>query len=158
MSADQDQSTSIVNLFSYGSNSSVQLQQRAGAAACAVSGCLRDHTRIFAGHSQRWKGAVASVHAKLGAKTYGAVMKLTVAKLEALDGYEWGYTRKLLPVSTRTGQIVLCWVYLIDDTTFEDPPSQQYLQAIRKMLDEVRSIDVTPQRLVIRAIQNGKSV
>lgn len=155
MSADQDQSNSIVKLFSYGSNSSAQLQQRTGAAAHAVSGCLKDYTRIFAGNSQRWKGAVASVYAKLGAKTYGAVMELTVAQIEVLDGCEWGYTRTLLPVTVADGS-VLCWVYSIDDTTFEDPPSQQYLQAIRKMLDEVRSIGVAPQRLVIRTVQDGK--
>lgn len=140
-------------VFSYGSNSAVQLSERVGARCLdPVPAYIKNHSRIFAGHSKRWDdGAIASIHPLKEQNVYGALVELTEAQLLILDSWEGGYTRVrkqayLLPFGTgksKTSEApskhrrVNAFVYVKDDTTFHTMPSEKYMAAIRKNLTEV---------------------
>ena len=84
----------MVPVFSYGSNSTVQLRERVGRSGpfTMQPAVLPGHVRIFAGHSARWGGAVASVHPSGdGMVVEGLVVYLTQAELSILDTYEGKY-------------------------------------------------------------------
>ena len=129
-------------VFSYGSNSTAQLAQRLGRNGAFEfhPAMLPDHCRIFAGHSQRWGGAVASVHPCPGQQVHGLLVLMTAAEMGVLDTYEGSYTRmvKVFHYHDQAGQAKEAkgWVYVKDDTTWRGPPSQSYLLAIHKMLSE----------------------
>lgn len=152
-------------LFSYGSNHKEQLSQRVlrdggFTTADVAPGCLRGHARIFAGHSSRWEGAVASVHPAPGAKVFGSITQLSEEELEILDGYEGvgtpgGYERRILPVADQSagGVIRDCIVYVKSNTTYRGPPSVRYLEAIRRMLDETQRSH--RPRILVRCVVAG---
>lgn len=138
-------------VFSYGSNHKEQLAQRVlrerGFTANEVSpGCLENYTRIFAGYSTNWKGAVASVHPAPGQQVFGSIIELKRHEIKLLDDHEgvgclhpYGYERRILPVvdqSCNSGTVRDCYVYIKRNTAYDGPPSLSYLQAIRRMLDE----------------------
>ncbi|GAX77951.1 hypothetical protein CEUSTIGMA_g5393.t1 [Chlamydomonas eustigma] len=77
-----------------------QLRERLGRSSAFEfrPAYLQDHVRIFAGHSKRWDGAVASVHPLPGCSVEGMVVGLTADELEVLDTYEKAYTRVRRPV------------------------------------------------------------
>jgi gamma-glutamylcyclotransferase len=121
----------LVDLFAYGSNSTCQIQRRAGSddKLTYEPGILPDHARIFAGHSKRWGGAVASVHPCMGMGVGGIVVRLPAEALAALDEYEGGYTRRQRTVLTQGGP-VKAHMYVKDRSEYRSPPSDAYLQAV----------------------------
>ena len=159
-------------IFSYGSNSAKQMHERTGCTCSPIPAYLPEHVRIFAGYSARWDGAVASVHPHAGGRVYGCAFKLTARQLRALDAYEGGYARceremTLLrspdaddraSASTRDGQeyVRTCYVYIKANTTFseEEPPSLEYMRAIRRMLSERAAKAET--KVLIRAVVNNE--
>jgi gamma-glutamylcyclotransferase len=128
-------------LFSYGSNNRHQLTtriQRAGPIE-HLPAYLPNHARIFAGYSKRWGGGVASVISAEGLRVYGAVAKVTEEELDRMDAYESGYTRefKNVVIQGKPSQVASAVVYVKDDDTYQEPPSEAYLMAIHRTLSEV---------------------
>lgn len=133
-------------LFSYGSNSTLQLQARTGANnLVAQPAFLDNHIRIFSGYSSIRKGGVASVHPLPGHSVFGAVCQLTDSELSVLDSFEGtrsgAYRREVIAVHVRTPtgsyQPTDCFVYFKYDPLWATPPSLSYMNAMRIMLDEV---------------------
>ena len=94
-------------------------------------------TRFFCGHSATWGGGYASVQRCAGGITHGHVVELSDAEFVLMDGFERGYTRKKVTVTMqRSGRTAQAWVYISDDTAFQQPASQAYLTAIHVMLRE----------------------
>jgi hypothetical protein len=145
-------------LFSYGSNNVKQLTERVGQVTAVGPGYLPNHVRVFAGYSERWKGAVACVYKRKDCTVQGVIVQVRNAQLNLLDRYEYGYTRHQMGVyNTSTGTLVPCEVYVKNDTTWVAPPSPEYIAAIRTMLNEVPR--AARSKLVIRGIvPNHKAV
>lgn len=127
-------------LFSYGSNHVEQLGRRVGRASSAFvmsPAYLENYARIFAGNSRHWGGGVASVHPAKGKRVYGTVVEISTTELERLDAFEVGYTRQRMEVFCQDSQTVCkAYVYVRNDPLFIHPPSESYLQAIRKQLND----------------------
>jgi len=130
-------------MFSYGSNNIEQIIRRVKretteAPLKSEGGYLEDHVRIFAGWSSRWQGAIASVYPSQGRKVHGLLVKLTEKELQIMDTYEGGYRReKLLIKPYDKKRRIAAWVYIKETTDYIKPPSEEYLAAIRKQLDDV---------------------
>lgn len=127
-------------IFSYGSNSAEQLAERTGATNLIPYPAYIDNwVRIFAGSSNFRKGGVASIYPCKGSKVYGSVFELTEKQLNSLDKYEPGYKRivKNVHLKNNMTKCVRSFVYIREDYKWLVPPSLSYMQAIRKMLDDV---------------------
>jgi len=128
-------------IFSYGSNHSDQLKQRIerDIKLDFNSGFIKNYTRIFAGFSNRWKGGVASIYPDEGSKVFGSVFYLSLEEIEKLDKFEGGYTRIVLDVMEKINGVyetTKAFVYVKNDPYFNHLPSEDYCNAIYKMLTE----------------------
>ncbi len=87
-------------LFSYGSNSSLQVKERVNSEESIqfYPAYIKDYVRIFCGVSKRWNGGIASITPCEDSNVYGIVLKLTNAQLAKLDTYETGYTREKIKI------------------------------------------------------------
>ncbi|QIG60110.1 hypothetical protein [Dishui Lake large algae virus 1] len=122
--------------FSYGSNNLQQLAERVGRQTPFVHepGVLTNHTRIFAGHSNRWGGGVASFYPRKGINMEGVIVQMTEEELSILDTYEGGYTRmrKRIYPSSKPDSYIYAYIYCKKNQIFSTMPSNAYLEAIHK--------------------------
>lgn len=123
-------------LFSYGSNSYHQINERTGShIKKSKLGTLHGYVRVFAGKSARWdNGGIASIYPLKNGKVNGSVIKLTIEQLERLDQFEYGYERKMIDIEINN-ETVSCYAYFKHHLEFVSPPSLLYLNAIRANLD-----------------------
>ena len=171
-------------VFAYGSNGVEQVKARVGRA---VSPCLParllGYTRIFALHSSRWGGAIASIFPSPGTSVAGMLFQLTPGELKALDAFEGGYLREMLGVTVAElssspslspasaastaqpppppGSLVRAHAYLLDpcDTerlAFRAFPSVAYLVAIDKMLSDSGLPRPEGGALLVRGVVPGE--
>jgi hypothetical protein len=160
-------------LFSYGSNSSIQVKERvnsddfsSGNAATSKKveeaiefypAYIKDYVRIFCGVSKRWNGGIASITPCKDSNVYGIVLKLTNSQLAKLDTYEGGYTREKIKIVCQSimgkERVIEGYVYIKNESTFKYLPSQSYMESIRSMLDERRMSH--SQKITIRCIKDG---
>ena len=153
-------STNDIWLFSYGSNHQQQLQQRIKRKAPIEhhTACLTNHTRVFVGYSQRWKGGIASVVPKKGMNVYGTLSQLSQDELVRLDKYETGYDKIHCKVFDKAlNKEVDAVVYVCSTTIFQKPPSTRYIEAIHQMLSESHKSHKN-KKIMIRALESGKIV
>ncbi len=133
----------MIPLFSYGSNHSKQLEKRTGAKhLVGFPGTLKNHERIFAGYSNRWKGGVASVVPKRQSVVHGTVYFSTKDQLDRLDVFEEGYTRECKDIHVELSNLkrkIKCVMYVKVDVSDRRAPSANYLKAIEKTIQESRS-------------------
>jgi hypothetical protein len=150
----EKESRDIHFLFSYGSNSSIQVKERINSEINIdyYPAYIKNYVRIFAGVSKRWNGGIASIVPSEDNNVYGIVLKLTNAQLVKLDAFEGGYTREKINIYLQSimgkERIVEGFVYVKNDNKFSHLPSQAYMEAIRHMLDERRISH--SQKIVIR--------
>lgn len=150
-------------VFMYGSNSSKQVCERCGIhdPIAPISAYIEDHARIFAGWSTRWKGSIASVFPKKGAKVFGSVFKLTMEQILQLDEYEGGYIRERKTVMVmddgRTYKPIKCYIYIKTNFEYSGPPSHHYLNAIKEMLHETSDRKHTSNIVVRGMVKNKKN-
>jgi len=129
-------------VFSYGSNSINQLRARVDNLTLqSYPGYINDYKRIFCNYSKKWDGGIATVVPKKNNKTYGIIVYLTQSELEKLDSYEINYKKELLECivmgeKKEKEEKIICIVYISNNNTWVQPPSQQYLTAIKVMLEE----------------------
>jgi hypothetical protein len=131
----------MVLVFSYGSNSTAQLQARVeNKTLKAIPARAPGWQRIFCRKTERWGGAAASMAPNKNAVTHGAVVDLTDRELSLLDKYEKGYSKNDIEVELFSdGQWTnkaTAIVYISDNSAWLHPPSEQYLTAIHVMLRE----------------------
>lgn len=147
-----------IYLFSYGSNSIAQLKERIKKEEINYyPAYLNNHIRIFAGCSSKWNsGGVASVYPCKGEKIYGIACELNEEEMQKLDTFENGYTRTKTVICLENDREVYAYIYVKKNNTFSYFPSETYLEAISKMLDD-RS-GYKDHCLRIRGLVNGKII
>jgi len=135
--------SSLISIFSYGSNSINQLRGRVDNYSLqSRPAFLEGYKRIFCKYSERWNGGVASITPKRYIRTYGIVVDLTLEELSKLDKYEIGYSKinvECTIIRDNDNNFLkkkYCITYLANDHEWIDYPSQEYLIAIKVMLAE----------------------
>ncbi len=122
--------------FAYGSNLSLrQMKQRCPQARRLFSARLPNWTLIFTGGSRSRGGGTATIRLQKGEQVLGGVYEIDAACLRALDryeGYPAEYDRMNVIVFNDLGEAVEAVTYYKKDRDPENPPSQQYLAAIRE--------------------------
>lgn len=129
-------------VFSYGSNNKKQLEKRLNKKIKQnpTPAYIENYTRIFCYYSSKWKGSVASIHYEKNAITFGSMINLTERELKILDTYETNYKRKILNVYDNNFNPYKAFVYICNDTNFVSYPSNEYLNAIYKNINETWKI------------------
>ena len=144
----------IFPVFSYGSNSIFQLRGRVNNNnLLSYPGYINGYKRIFCCYSKRWKGAIASIVPQKYIKTYGIIVYLSKEELEILDGYEQNYSKIEIECNILdnidNNNKILCYVYQSNNHEWIDYPSEQYLVAIKIMLDEHNLYESCCSRIII---------
>jgi hypothetical protein len=133
------ENTQNVYLFSYGSNSIEQLKNRLNKSENLIyyPGYINNYTRIFAGSSKRWdNGGIASIYPCEKSKVYGIIVEITEKELISLDLYEGGYNRIIMKGYNQTlKREEDVYVYVKENNKFQKFPSNSYMEAIDKMLN-----------------------
>lgn len=150
-------------IFSYGSNSIYQLRGRVNNNNLISSPAyIENYKKIFRGYSSGWKGGVASLVKKKFIKTYGIIVFLSEDEILKLDSYEIGYHKEELiciKLDEYNNELKLkCYVYIANDNTWISPPSQQYLVAIKVMLNEYFSNCKHSSFIIIASFINNKTI
>ena len=125
-------------VFSYGSNSSVQLRARVKNADLQVHPArVFGWERIFCLQSPGWgNGAVASLARSEEGLVHGAAVYLTPEEVSRLDQFEGGYQKKSLSIRLEDDKEQEGFAYIAVDPEWTVPPSEQYLTACSLMLRE----------------------
>jgi hypothetical protein len=117
---------------------------------------IKNHVRIFAGYSEYWAGAVASIYPFQGPRVFGSVVELTEKEMAAIDEYEGidpdspdtGYYKRVKrAIYIRTGETYkkhFCFVYIKTDVAYEAAPSTRYINSIKTNLRAVGNEDKDP--------------
>ena len=149
-------------VFSYGSNSISQLRGRVNNSTLkSYPGYVDGYKRIFCGYSKRWKGGVASIIKKRYIRTYGIIVYLSKEELKILDSYEQNYSKINIECAVLSHdndkeevKIIECIAYQSDNHEWINYPSQQYLVAIKIMLDEHNLYQQYCPKLIIAKYNN----
>jgi cation transport regulator ChaC len=128
-------------IFSYGSNSSVQLRARVeNPALQARPAVVNNWARIFCLSSRHWCGSVASLAPMNGVQTFGGAVELSNKEISLLDKYEGSYDKVDIDITIVTiageQQQVRGMVYVAVSPKWTGPPSEHYLTAIHLNLRE----------------------
>lgn len=128
-------------VFSYGSNSSVQLRARVENPNLeARPAIVDDWARIFCLRSGHWCGSVASLAPLKGAQTLGGAVELSSQEISLLDNYEGSYSKVDIDITIVDSNGVLQQVrgmaYIANSPHWTGPPSEHYLTAIHLNLRE----------------------
>jgi hypothetical protein len=126
-------------LFSYGSNSPRQLQERLGHPVKCVPGGATDRERTYVGHSKRWGAAVATLVPARGATALGGACLVSEDDLDVLDQHEGVPTKyrrqtirvALFPYDARKRREITAVAYLAARGNQKlGAPSMEYLEAV----------------------------
>jgi gamma-glutamylcyclotransferase (GGCT)/AIG2-like uncharacterized protein YtfP len=124
-------------MFIYGSNNKDQLSKRINNNNLTyIPAYLPDHIRIFAGYSKKWDGGVATIYPVKNKNIYGAVVKINIQEIKKLDKYEKGYIKENVKVILNDKREIDAFTYKKINYLYDKPPSDEYINAIRKMLNE----------------------
>jgi hypothetical protein len=129
-----------IPVFSYGSNSISQLKGRLeNFNLISYPAYVYGYKRIFCGYSNNWNGGVASLIKKKYIKTYGIVVYLDKNELSKLDSYEINYVKEEIICNIMINNNYIeykCITYISKNNKWISLPSEQYLIAIKIMLEE----------------------
>lgn len=158
-------------IFCYGSNSLEQLKERVlNSNLEAKKAYLPGYIRIFAGYSKKWGGGVASLK-KVNDNnvTKGSIVFLNENELSKLDKYEGAlkdatpygrvnniYYRKEMIVKDENHNSIECVAYIKNNEQWVKPPSDSYLEAIKKNLSQFWSELDEGEKIIIYDHQNNK--
>ncbi len=135
-------------IFVFGSNLDLaQLRRRCPSAKVVGVASLPNFALTFAGHSDGWGGAVATIVRQRGAAVEGIVARISLADLAMLDRYEgvpFVYTRKRLTVTVADAP-VQAHVYRMPDDAPSGVPSLRYVTQIAR---GYRAFDLDGRRLL----------
>lgn len=134
-------------LFSYGSNSPEQLEERLGHPVAGVGASVSGFRRVFRGWSQRWGGGVASLEDARGATTYGWAAQVSESDLVTLDRHEGvatgNYRRAKVRIELADGRGVDAVAY-VSTSSEHNRPSTRYLEACARTVGSFWSEDDRP--------------
>ncbi len=135
-------------VFVFGSNLDLdQLRRRCPSAKVVGIATLSNFALTFAGHSDAWGGAVATIVRQRGAAVDGIVARVTLTDLAMLDRFEgvpFVYTRSRLTVTVADAPI-RAYVYRMPDDTPAGVPSLRYVTQIAR---GYRAFDLDGRRLL----------
>ena len=122
-------------VFAYGSNlNKKQMLRRCPSARFVARAALAEHALVFAGFSERWRGAVASLDERSGAQVFGVVYALEPLDLARLDGFEGcpnAYVRKTALATSRRGTRLRVQAYVQPEPHLQlAGPSNLYFNTI----------------------------
>lgn len=147
-------------LFSYGSNSIEQLKIRLSTTRVLLykNAYMKDYIRIFAGKSKKWNGGVASIYPNKNKKVYGIAIEISNDELNKLNKFESGYSLEIkkITIDGEDKEEIDCHVYIKKNDKFNLFPSESYLHAINKMLNN--RIYKKNRKIMVRVIKNNKLV
>jgi gamma-glutamylcyclotransferase (GGCT)/AIG2-like uncharacterized protein YtfP len=146
-------------LFSYGSNSIEQLKDRLSIDRVLLykKAYMKDYIRIFAGKSNKWNGCVASIYPKKDKKVYGIAIEISEDEINKLNAFESGYSLEIKKIIIEEDKEEIdCYVYIKKNNKLNLFPSESYLSAINKMLNN--RIHKKNRKIMIRVIKNNKLV
>lgn len=129
--------------FAYGSNSSKQLKERLNVSNDFERKAtkLKNWIRIFHGKSMKWGGSVASIKEKTNSYVNGILFKLTKDQLDKLSEFEKGYELKIFDSSNFENSDRDVYTFIKNkDNEQDNPPSEEYLKAIARLLKERRQL------------------
>jgi len=117
--------------WAYGSNlDPVRFTQRCPGHVELQVAVLDDHREAFAGRSRMWGAGVGTLRAHSGSRVLGVLYRLEAAHWQTLDrieGHPHFYERIVVEVEgTRA------WTYLLPATLPLNPPTGDYLEAVRQ--------------------------
>jgi len=144
-------------LFSYGSNSIEQIKERLSIDRVLLykKAYMKNYIRIFAGKSNKWDGSVASIYPKEDKKVYGIAIDINDEELFELNKFESGYSLEIKKTMIDEEEID-CYVYIKKSNKLNLLPSESYLIAINKMLNN--RIHKKNRKIMIRVIKNNKLI
>lgn len=149
-------------IFSYGSNSIFQLRGRVNNNnLISYPAYIENYKKIFRGYSNGWKGGVASLVKKKFIRTYGIIVFLNEDEISRLDLYEIGYHKEELMctiLEKHEKKNIYCYVYIANDNTWISPPSEQYLVAIKIMLNEYFLNSKDSSFIIVSSYVNNKII
>jgi hypothetical protein len=135
-------------IFVFGSNLDLdQLRRRCPSVTVVGVANLPNFALTFAGHSDAWGGAVATIVRRRGTAVEGIVARVTLADLAMLDRYEGVpvvYRRSRLTVSV-AGVPVKAHVYRMPIDT---PPGVPSLKYVTQTARGYRAFDLDGRRLL----------
>ena len=126
-------------LFSYGSNSLLQLRARVlNPSLEAFPAHVNHYTRIFCHSSPSWGGgAVASIRPLEGGVVYGSIVPLSNEEFHRLDAFEAGYSKTTVKATISSfsekeeeEEEREAITYVCDNVGWKEYPTEQYLTAI----------------------------
>ncbi len=122
--------------FAYGSNlNRSQMQDRCPGSRIFRSGCLEGYRIDFTRFSSGWSGGVADVVKSEGAEVWGVVYEITDLDLAELDKYEShpdAYKRFQTTIRTGDEEMEGVWTYRVREKAGFIPPSQRYLDILKR--------------------------
>lgn len=153
-------------VFCFGSNGIEQMRTRCqNPNLVARRALLPNAMRVFAGWSDRWEGAVATVMRHPTASVYGSVVDLSATELSLLDGFEGvpnpdepylgdgadersDYRRQdvILLTGENLDEPREAVMYVMVHTLSLGPPSERYLEACRRNVHQFWPGDVIEVR------------
>jgi gamma-glutamylcyclotransferase (GGCT)/AIG2-like uncharacterized protein YtfP len=154
--------------FAYGSNlCSEQMAVRCPGARFVCSAILPNYSLSFAGHSNGWGGAVATMSRRAGDQVQGVLYEMPRGAINLLDRYEGHphvYRREQRRVMTSAGAWRNAYVYFLPEASFLARPSLPYLAIIFREYKR-RKFDVGPlavaadmrkkdEQLVLRVVEH----
>ena len=148
-----------INLFCYGSNSIEQIKSRIKRLdeIYYEKAVLKDHVRIFGGISKKWNnGAICSILPLKNKSVYGISIKITEDELKLLNEFEKGYKlEKKFIFLEKTNKETESYLYIKDNIEFKALPSIDYLNAIKKMLNDRNNSKDIEKKIFIRIIMKN---
>jgi hypothetical protein len=140
-----------IALFCYGSNSISQLKERLKKDNIIVKKAhLPRHTRIFAGHSNKWNGGVASIMPSYdNYQVKGSIIYVYENDLKKIDKFEGAhknenpfsrnnniYRRKYIDVLDENNNKIQAITYIKNNHNWVSYPSNEYLKAVKNNVQE----------------------
>lgn len=125
--------------FSYSYLHIELISERIGRNVPFYNGMMRNYARIYCDNGT--ENSVASIGYLINSTLYGIIVKMKYSELEILDKYENGYNRVTLPVYCLDNHTKInCYIYVKNSSLniYNKLPSIEYLNLIRKMLDNRR--------------------
>jgi gamma-glutamylcyclotransferase (GGCT)/AIG2-like uncharacterized protein YtfP len=121
--------------FAYGSNLLSERMRSRVASARHVCGAWVDGKRLTFGKRGRDGSGKATLVAEIGARVWGALYAIDPAHWEQLDGFEPGYERVALDVTTERRERVTAATYIAPETA-SDPVAFSWYK--RLLIDGAR--------------------
>ena len=125
---------SEIKYFAYGSNlSHNQMNERCPGAIPICPARVIGYRLVFAGNSQRWRGAVADIRPNTEWYVQGGLYRMRKRDLKSLDfyeGYPDFYTREECEIILPTGEAIIGLIYRMTNNLKIGKPSKSYLETI----------------------------